>query len=98
MMRTLVLASLALPFLVACGGGVSGEYGSGEGDQWSPVFTFKGDEVDVAMPVGGTIRGTYEVKDGKVAITMGGQTQVFPILEDGCIDGGLFFGKACKKR
>lgn len=96
-MRNTLLLSLCLSLLVACGGGVSGEYGTGEGDNWTTVFTFKGGEVDVEMPFGGAVRGTYKHEDDKVAITLNGQTMIFPIDDKGCIKAGLMFGTVCKK-
>lgn len=96
-MRTLLLATLTLPLLVACGGGISGEYGTRDDGEWETVMTFEDDHVDVEMPFAGAVRGTYKVEDGKVAVTMNNQTMVWPIDDKGCIDAGLMFGTVCKK-
>ena len=44
-----------------------------------------------------TVVGTYELNDGKVYITMNGGTQAYLIGKDHCIDGGMLYGRMCKK-
>jgi hypothetical protein len=82
--------------LAACGGDLSGEYGEGSGADWEPVMSFKGSEVELTE-FGQTLVGSYELKGDKVHITANGETQAFAIDEDGCIDGGTFIGRLCKK-
>lgn len=93
---TLLLSCL---LLAGCrGGGLSGEYGQRNeisGD-WNTVYTFKGDRVEIDL-LGNIQVGSFTVEDRKVYITFAGQTQAMRIDDAGCIDGGLLFGRACKK-
>lgn len=82
--------------LAACGGGLSGEYGTGSGADWETVMNFKGSEVELTQ-FGQTLVGSYELKGDKVYITAKGETKVFGIDDAGCIDGGTFVGLLCKK-
>lgn len=93
-----IRASLLLALtLSACGGGLSGEYGEAIGGEWETTFLFNDDQVEAHF-MGQTAVGSYDVKDGKVYITMDGDTTVFPIDNNGCIEGGFVFGTVCKRR
>lgn len=97
MNRTIAVAVL-LGALSACDGGLSGEYGSVNDftGKWHTRYTFKGDQVEIDL-MGNIQVGSYKVEDGKVYITLGGQTQALRINDQGCIDGGMLLGVACKK-
>jgi len=55
-----------------------------------------GDTVDLTATMGQTLRGTYKVDGKKVVITVGPQSSVFLLDDQGCIDGGDMIGKFCK--
>jgi hypothetical protein len=85
--------------LSACSNGLSGEYGSMNNEgEWEPAMKFFRDgKVEADFFGATTVVGTYELNDGKVYVTMNGATQAYPIGKDGCIDGGMLFGRMCKK-
>lgn len=92
--------ALLVFLLAACSGGLSGEYGQKINGEWDTTMTFKGGgEVEIDMGITQLV-GKYEVKDGKVRISMadGAPAQAFSIDKNGCIDGGMLFGKLCKKK
>ncbi|WP_340124614.1 hypothetical protein [Methylobacter svalbardensis] len=43
-----------------------------------------------------TAEADYLIEDDKVKISSAGQTQVFTIDKNGCLDGGQMIGKFCK--
>lgn len=98
-MKKIAALVMITSLLSACGSGVSGEYGSVNeiNGKWDTLYTFKGDTVEMDM-MGVQQVGTYKVEDGKVYITMGGQTHAMKIDDEGCIDGGPLLGKVCKKK
>ena len=80
--------------LAACGNSLSGTYGHKGGVNFE--FHTNGKvELDVIGPIQ---EATYVVEDGKVKITNGSQgTMVMKIDAQGCLDGGMLFGKLCKQ-
>ena len=46
--------------------------------------------------MGQTKEGTYVVEDKKVKITIGSETNILTIRDDGCLDGGSMVGVFCK--
>lgn len=93
-----IAAVMALACAGCHHGDLSGEYGQRNaisGD-WTTVYTFKDDRVEIDL-LGNIQVGRYTVEDRKVYITFAGQTQAMRIDAAGCIDGGLLFGRACKK-
>ncbi|SBV35350.1 conserved exported hypothetical protein [uncultured Stenotrophomonas sp.] len=91
---------LLVALLTACSGGLSGEYGQEVNGEWDTTMTFKGDgEVEIDMGIAQVV-GKYEVKDGKLRISMsdGTPSQAFVINDKGCIEGGMLFGTLCKKK
>ena len=81
--------------LLACGGGLSGTY-TGDGNSFFESLAFRSDgKVDITW-MGTTREGTYEVDGERVAISSGGDTQVFTIDSQGCVDGGGLIGRYCK--
>lgn len=88
--RTAILV-IGTAVLSACSGGLDGQYGKeGAG------FLFKGHRVE--MQVFGTTQvGTYSVEDGKVYLTIGGQTQALKLDGRNCIDGGPLYGRLCRQ-
>ncbi len=89
----------ALFLLAACGGGVSGEYGNEKDGQWKTQFVFKGKTVEVSNPFGeGATLGTFEEReDGRISMTVNGETNLFKLRDDGCIEIGMFWGVVCPK-
>jgi hypothetical protein len=83
--RTVAAATL-LALLAGCGQGLSGEYGvTNSRGEFEPVMTFRGkDLVELAMGNESAV-GQYEVVDGKVYITVDGETKALPIDDKGCI-------------
>lgn len=100
-MRPIMLAALIPLLLAGCGKStLEGEYGFHIGSEWVTAFTFKGKEVDVHMPFGPAVRGTYRLEEGgkKIAITLNNETSVFTFDEAGCIQAGTIFGlTVCQK-
>ncbi len=43
-----------------------------------------------------TVRANYKVDGKQVLLIVNGQQEVFNLTDDGCLDGGNFFGKFCK--
>jgi len=96
--RSAVLATAAL--LVACSGGVSGEYTDDSG-----MFTYNfksGGKVEITTNVFGTSQVQemdYEFEDGKVKLgPENGPKQILPLDDDGCLDAGGLQGKLCRKK
>ena len=74
---------------------LDGEY-QGTGDSFFEKLTFRsGGKVRVTF-MGMTKVGTYEIEDNEVLITVGNETNVFTLDEQGCVVGGGLFGKYCK--
>jgi hypothetical protein len=91
-----VLVLLACFSLGGCGGGVSGTY-TGDGNGMIEKMEFKsGGKVEITA-MGQTKEGTYVVEDGKVKITISGDTTILTMKDKGCLDGGGFIGTLCKK-
>lgn len=90
----LVLAMAGSAALVGCGDDFSGVYTSDAGFFDKLDFT-SSDTVEITF-MGQTKEATYVVEDEKVKITIDGETQVFTVDDDGCIDGGGIIGKYCK--
>ncbi len=92
---TVVVACLvAVITLSGCGNSVSGTYASKGGAYDSLTFN-SGDKVEIKM-VGMTLEGAYSVDGKKVKVTIAGQTLVFTIDDQKCLDGGGPIGKYCK--
>lgn len=94
----LSLATVFALYLAACGGG--GLKGTYTPQGFSPIdsITFKsGGKVEVSS-MGPTTEGTFEIDGDRVRITFAGQTTIFTIDKQGCLDSGAAFGarKFCK--
>lgn len=87
------LAVILLP--AACGSGLEGTY-SGANTGFLDEITFRsGDKVDVKF-MGMTREGTYKREGDRVTVTVGNDTQVLTLRDDGCLDGGGLIGSYCK--
>jgi hypothetical protein len=96
-MSIMLLASAIAVVLssAASGAKLDGEY-LGTGDSFFEKLTFKsGGKVRVTF-MGMTKVGTFEVEDNEVLITVGNETNVFTLDDQGCVVGGGLLGKYCK--
>lgn len=93
-----VTAMMLLVALSACNDGLSGEYGTMRDGEWKAVMTFKDGMVELDIMGMARLASPYEVKDGKLYMTIEGSTMVYQIAKDGCIDGGRLLGHLCKQR
>ena len=93
-----------IAFLIALAGFVSsngwgakleGDY-SGTGNSFFEKLTFKPDGKVRVTFMGMTKVGTFEVDGKEVLITVGNETNVFTLNDQGCVVGGGFLGKYCK--
>jgi hypothetical protein len=74
---------------------LEGEY-QGTGNSFFEKLTFKpGGKVRVTF-MGMTKVGTYEIEENEVLITVGNETNVFTLDDQGCVVGGGLLGKYCK--
>lgn len=90
-MAKVVLIALAVA-LVACGSGMSGEYG-GEGCLYNKL-SFKGDGTVYVKVLGSELAGQYKVDGDKVILSLAaGHGQVLTRRGDTLIDGN----RICKK-
>jgi hypothetical protein len=81
--------------LVGCGQRVRGTY-SGAGRGFFDHLTFQsGGKVEISF-MSMTKEATYEVDGNKVKVTHGGDTQVFTIEDNGCLNGGQLLGSYCR--
>jgi hypothetical protein len=100
-MKRLIVVALACVALVACGKSLSGTYvakqgsGLGAGLVMEKMNFIDGSNVELTM-MAQTVRAPYKIDGESLLITVQGQTQVFKIDKDGCLDGGDVFGKLCK--
>jgi hypothetical protein len=84
--------------LAGCGGGLSGTYKQKTGFTAGLAdmqMTFSRGTVQFKA-MGAVTEATYKVSGKEVRITNAGQTQVFTIDSEGCLDGGEMVGKYCK--
>jgi hypothetical protein len=90
---------LAAGFLTGCGSKLSGIYNADAKrlSVYSKLDFTSGSKVELTAEMGGTFEGTYVVEGDKVKITFGGQTQVWTIDKNGCLDGGEMGGLCCKQ-
>ena len=86
-------------FLASCGNKLSGTYNvDANGGMPFKKMNFTSDtkvELTVAITEA-TAEADYVVEGDKVKITAAGQTQIFTIDKNGCLDGGAMIGKFCK--
>jgi hypothetical protein len=86
----------ALWITAACGSKLSGTY-SGNGTGLLDEIAFKsGGKAEVVF-LGMRKEGTYEKDGDRVKITINGETNIFAIDGQGCLDAGPIGGKYCKK-
>ena len=99
-LRSATLHATLLVALLGCAGcnsGVQGKYLGGD-EGFFESLDFKSDgKVEITF-MGSAREGTYVVEDSKVKVTAGGDTQIFTIRDDGCLDGGGLVGSYCKNR
>jgi hypothetical protein len=90
---------IATAFLAGCGHRLSGTYTADENSMslFEKLEFTSGTKVEITHPVDGTFEAPYVVEGDKVKITVRGQTLVWTIDKNGCLDGGGMFGKFCKK-
>ena len=91
-------------FLIALAGFVSsiawaakleGDY-SGTGNSFFEKLSFRPDGKVRVTFMGMTKVGTFEIDGKEVLITVGNETNVFTLNDQGCVVGGGFLGKYCK--
>ena len=78
-----------------CGSHLEGIYTGGDVSFFERLTVKANQKVEVTF-MGMTKEGTYAVEGQKVKITMGAETQVFTLDEQGCLHGGGFLGTYCK--
>jgi hypothetical protein len=93
---TLLVSAIALAIpSAAWAAKLEGEY-QGTGNSFFEKLSFRpGGKVRVTF-MGMTKVGTYEIEDKEVLITVGNETNVFTLDEQGCVVGGGLLGKYCK--
>lgn len=80
-----------------CGGGLRGTYVPPDGEGFLDQITFRsGGKADITF-MGTTREATWAVDGRRLTITSGGDTQVFTIDDDGCVDGGRLIGRYCRE-
>lgn len=85
----------AMVMLAACGKSLSGTYADSH-DVISVTFKSGG---KAEMSVMGTMQEvSYEVEGDRVKMIAGNRTELWPILDDGCLKGGGMVGKLCPKK
>ena len=100
-MKRFAIVALACLALAACGKSLSGTYvakggsGLGSGLVMEKVEFISSSEVNLTM-MEQTFRVPYKIDGDQVLFTANGQSMVFKIDSDGCLDGGTLFGKLCK--
>jgi|SRR5579863_7717715 hypothetical protein len=100
-MKSFVVAGLFCLWLTACGhSSLSGTYvpqggGMGNGLVMEKLEFVSGDAVTLSM-MQQKIRATYKVEGKQLLLTLNGQSLVFDIDGNGCLDGGSLYGKFCK--
>lgn len=85
--------------LAACSSGISGEYEPQDmaGKVALKSIKFEGKEAFITTSLGTITRVPFEVDGERVILTNAGQSQVFQLTEEGCLDAGML-GKLCKKK
>jgi len=88
---------VGLVALVAgCGHKLSGTY-AGESLAFKELKFISGSKVELTSLMDTTTEATYTVEGDKVKISAAGQTQVFTLDKNGCLDGGGLIGTFCKR-
>ena len=87
---------LILVGLSGCSSKLSGTY-AGDGIPFKQLTFTSRDKVELTTVMGTTAEAAYVVDGEKVKISANGQTQVFAIDANGCLDGGGMIGKFCKQ-
>ena len=93
-MRITRMSWLAAVALLGCGG-VGGTYTPPGGEGFFQQLHFDDGKVEITF-IGMTKEGTYVEEDDKVKVTVGNETMVFKIDDDGCLDGGGMLRRYCK--
>ena len=94
-MILLASTTAAAVSFAAWGAKLEGEY-LGTGNSFFEKLSFRqGGKVRVTF-MGMTKVGTFEVEDKEVLITVGNETNVFTLDDQGCVVGGGLLGKYCK--
>jgi hypothetical protein len=93
-----LFALLLTTFLAGCDGGskLDGTY-VGAPHAHFEKLTFKSEGKVELTFMGSTSEATYVVEGDKVKISAAGQTQIFTVDKQGCLDGGGIVGKYCKQ-
>lgn len=92
---TFLIAMASFVSSTAWGAKLEGDY-SGTGNSFFEKLSFRpGGKVRVTF-MGMTKVGTFEVDGKEVLITVGNETNVFTLNDQGCVVGGGFLGKYCK--
>jgi hypothetical protein len=71
-----------------CGKKLSGTY-TGNGIPFTKITFTSGSKAELSMGTGQTMEATYAMEDDKVKFTMAGQTLVYTIDKNGCLNGGM---------
>ena len=96
MMALVAILIATVTLLVGCGKKLSGTY-TGEGVPFKQLKFTSGNKVELTTLMDSVNEATYVVEGDKVKISAGGQTQIFTIDKDGCLNGGGMIGKFCKQ-
>ncbi len=94
-LATFLIALASLVSSTAWGAKLEGDY-SGTGNSFFEKLSFRPDGKVRVTFMGMTKVGTFEVDGKEVLFTVGNETNVFTLSEQGCVVGGGFLGKYCK--
>ena len=87
---------LTLVICLAACKGLSGTYVA-KGDAFLEKIAFTSKNSVEISTMGVTQSGTFRKDGDKVIISIAGESHVFTIDKDGCLDGGGLIGKYCKE-